>query len=181
MLTALAAPATAQDSDWSLEEAVAVCSTCHGEDGIGEDAEIPMIWGQEFYYIYVQLRDYQAGRRANDIMSVIASELTKDQMKALAQHFSERDWPNIAYRAEDHDIATARKAAVAGLCTQCHLSGYKGNSRVPRLAGQKPEYLKRTMLEFKNKVRLNSPAKGSLLGAYEDSDIEALSRYLAGL
>ena len=37
------------------------------------------------------------------------------------------------------------------------------------------------MLEFKNKVRLNSPAKGSLFKSYDDSDIQAMARYLAGL
>ncbi len=37
------------------------------------------------------------------------------------------------------------------------------------------------MLEFKNKVRLNSPAKGSLFGAYEDADLQAMAHYLAGL
>jgi hypothetical protein len=35
------------------------------------------------------------------------------------------------------------------------------------------------MLEFKNKVRMNSPAKASLMAAYEDGDITAMARYLA--
>ena len=48
-----------------------------------------------------------------------------------------------------------------------------------KLACSFPAYLERTMLEFKNKVRLNSPAKGSLLGAYEDPEITAMARYLA--
>ena len=48
------------------------------------------------------------------------------------------------------------------------------------LAGQQVDYLERTMLEFKNKVRLNSPAKGTLLAAYEDDDIAAMAKYLGG-
>jgi cytochrome c553 len=37
------------------------------------------------------------------------------------------------------------------------------------------------MQEFKNKIRLNSAAKGSLLASYSDDDIAAMARYLAGL
>ena len=49
------------------------------------------------------------------------------------------------------------------------------------MAGQQEAYLLRTMLEFKRKVRLNSPAKGSLLKSYEDAGIEALAHFLATL
>ncbi|MDH3314759.1 MAG: cytochrome C, partial [Gammaproteobacteria bacterium] len=72
-------------------------------------------------------------------------------------------------------------ATTAGQCVQCHLGGYEGNSRVPRLAGQQVGYLEKTMLDFKNKVRLNSPAKGSLLKDYSDGDIAAMAHFLGGL
>jgi len=56
-----------------------------------------------------------------------------------------------------------------------------GHSGVPRLAGQQIGYLERTLFEFKNKIRRNSAAKGSLLATFDDADIEVLARYLAGL
>ncbi|PCH82481.1 MAG: hypothetical protein COC02_05590 [Rhodospirillaceae bacterium] len=74
--------------------------------------------------------------------------------------------------------AKGEKAASAGQCVQCHLGGYEGNSRIPRLAGQHPKYLKKTMIDFKNKVRTNSPAKSSLMVSYDDADIEAMSDFL---
>jgi cytochrome c553 len=169
-------PAAAQE----LDETITLCTSCHGEDGRPIEPNIPIIWGQQFYYLYVQLKDFKSGLRANEVMSPIAAELSKDLMKALAQHFFEKEWPRIGYSADDADIAAAESAATAGLCPQCHLGGYEGDSRVPRLAGQQPAYLEKTMLDFKNKVRLNSPAKGSLLGAFDDSDIKALAHYLAG-
>jgi hypothetical protein len=36
------------------------------------------------------------------------------------------------------------------------------------------------MLEFKDKIRMNAQAKGSLMATYDESDIGALARYLAG-
>lgn len=176
MFLLLSSPTRAED----LSERIAFCGSCHGEAGLPSEADVPIIWGQEFYYLYVQLKDYKAGRRENDIMQGIVADLEKEGMQALAQHFSEQPWPRIGFRAEDVDREKGASATSAGLCTQCHLGGYEGDSRNPRLAGQQPAYLERTMLEFKNKVRMNSPAKSSLLGAYHDGDITAMARYLAG-
>ena len=36
------------------------------------------------------------------------------------------------------------------------------------------------MLDFKNKIRNNSPAKGSLLVSYSNDEIAAMAEYLAG-
>ncbi|HEX9792244.1 MAG TPA: c-type cytochrome [Kiloniellales bacterium] len=144
-------------------------------------ADIPILWGQEFYYIYVQLKDYKAGLRANETMSGVVADLDKETMQALAQHFSEQPWPSIGYTAPAYEAGKALAALSAGQCVQCHLGGYEGNSRIPRMAGQQADYLERTMQEFKNKIRLNSAAKGSLLASYSDDDIAAMARYLAGL
>jgi cytochrome c553 len=162
-------------------ETLAVCAGCHGEAGVPTAPEIPILWGQEFYYLYVQLKDFKAGRRANEIMSGNVADLDKETMQALAQYFSEKPWPNIGYSAPADQEDQALSALSSGQCVQCHLGGYEGNSRVPRLAGQKADYLLATMLDFKNKVRLNSAAKGSLLAAYSDDEIAAMAQYLAGL
>lgn len=59
--------------------------------------------------------------------------------------------------------------------------GYNGNSRIPRLAGQNPDYLNRTTQKFKDKTRLNDPDKGALFRAYGDNDIKAMANFMAGL
>ena len=171
--------ALAQDA-FNLEETVAICASCHGEDGIPIEADYPIIWGQQYYYLYVQLKDYKAGRRANDIMEPIAAEFEKEQMQALAKYFSEKPWPDISTHRDAERAKKGQSQTVAGQCSQCH-NTYMGDSRVPRVAGQQEEYLKRTMLEFKNKIRLNAAAKGSLMKSYDDPSIEDLAHYLATL
>jgi cytochrome c553 len=168
----------AQDVD--VSETVELCTGCHGDAGLPVDSDTPIIWGQEFYYLYVQLKDYKAGRRANEIMQDIVADLDKKQMQALAQYFSEQPWPNSEFVTPEESKPAAQNALSAGQCVQCHLGGFEGNSRIPRLAEQQADYLERTMLEFKQKIRLNSPAKNSLLGAYDDKDIAAMAHYLAG-
>jgi len=170
-------PATAEE----IGELVELCTTCHGEDGRPIEPDYPIIWGQEFYYLYVQLKDYKAGRRENEVMQGIVADLTKEQMQALSQHFAEQEWPPIGFGADATDVAQGETAAGAGQCTQCHAGGYGGDSRIPRLAGQNPAYLERTMLEFKNRIRMNAPDKGALFRAYDDDDIRAMANLLAGL
>ncbi len=178
LILLLYTPWPAQAAD--LIDTIEVCTGCHGDNGLPTQPDIPIIWGQEFYYLYVQLKDYKAGRRDSEFMTDIIGDLSKEDMQALAQHFSEKKWPSNGFRANDTDVAIAERAATSGQCVQCHLGGYEGSSRVPRMAGQQAAYLERTMLEFKNKIRMNAQAKGSLFATYDDADIGALARYLAG-
>ena len=156
------------------------CAFCHGDNGATLQPTIPILSGQHFYYLYVQLKDFKSDLRKNNIMGPIASQLEKPQMKLLAKYFSEQDWPDIGYRANSAAEIQGETATGAGQCVQCHLGGYEGDSRIPRLAGQHPEYLIKTMTDFKYKNRLNSAAKSSLFVSYSEDDIKAMSEYLAG-
>jgi cytochrome c553 len=171
-----------------LDDMIALCVSCHGEKGMPVEPDMPIIWGQEFYYIYVQLKDYKAARRHSEFMndvvadlSDVVADLSRAEMKAISQYFSERSWPPTGFQSTRDDVAKGETATNAGQCFQCHIGNYMGDSGVPRLAGQQLGYLERTMLEFKNKIRRNSQAKGSLFATFDDADIEALARYLAGL
>ena len=164
-----------------LDDTIALCVSCHGEKGMPVEPDMPILWGQEFYYIYVQLKDYKAARRHSEIMNDVVADLSRAEMKAISQYFSEKSWPSTGFQSTRDDVAKGETAANAGQCFQCHIGNYRGYSGVPRLAGQQFGYLERTMLEFKNKIRRNAPAKNSLLATFDDVDIEALARYLAGL
>ena len=84
----------------SIEEKAQVCSACHGEKGIPQDNATPIIAGQHQGYLYLQLRDYKLGSRANDVMAPIAQALERDEMMALAEYFSKQPWPNLRQPAE---------------------------------------------------------------------------------
>ena len=157
-----------------------LCFTCHGQNGVSTQPKYPIIAGQHFYYLYVQLKDFKTAYRSSEIMGPIAKLLEKKQMIAMAKFFSEQKWPNIGYSPIKERAQLGEISAAAGQCVQCHLGGYEGDSRIPRLAGQYPEYLKNTMLDFKNKIRNNSPAKGSLLVSYSNDEIAAMAEYIAG-
>lgn len=183
MLTLAAGAAAAQDRfvkpPPEIEEQTVQCLACHGEDGRPVVEDAPIIFGQELYYLFVQLRDFVAGRRQSEIMTPIAKELDRKQMEALAKYFSEQEWPRIQAASTDEQRAIGERLGNSGQCPQCHLGGYNGDSRNPRLAGQTPEYLEKTMLDFKYRRRKNAPDKSVLIESFSDEDIAATAHYLA--
>lgn len=178
VLVSLQSTASAQDA--TIEQKVQRCFECHGIGGASEQAKYPILAGQHLHYLYVQLKDFKSGLRSNPEMSEIAATLSKEDMLAFAEYFSKQTWPRNRYETDPKKVKRGEVAASAGQCVQRHLGGYEGNSRIPRLAGLQPEYLKKTMLDFKSKARANSAAKGSLMASYSHEDIEALADFLAG-
>lgn len=160
---------------------IKTCEVCHGAFGASEQQQYPILAGQEFYYLYVQLKDFKSGLREDPVMGPLASSLEKDTMQLVANYFSQQTWPNTEYVADERMAQSGKKVIVAGQCVACHLGAFHGNSRVPRLAGQHPDYLAKTMLDFKSKMRKNSPAKGSLLASFSDEEITDVACYLSSL
>ena len=68
VVAALLFAATAAWAD-SVEDKASVCGACHGEKGLPVDPSIPIIWGQHYGYLYLQLRDFQKGARKDDRMT----------------------------------------------------------------------------------------------------------------
>jgi cytochrome c553 len=113
-------------------------------------------------------------------MEPIASKYTKEQQSQIAEHFAGKSWPKIVAHPQDGDAQKAERSMTGGQCSACH-GKFQGDSRIPRLAGQQPGYLRKTMLDFKNEVRMNAPDKISTMKKLSDDSIEALARYLASL
>lgn len=63
---------------------VQTCRVCHGLDGMGTNPMIPHIGGQSADYLSKQLQDFRAGRREDPQMSIIARDLTDEDIKALS-------------------------------------------------------------------------------------------------
>jgi cytochrome c553 len=165
----------------TIEEKAAVCSGCHGENGVPVDKSIPVIWGQNEGYLYLELRDYKLGNRKNEIMGQVAGGLEKQDMKDLAAYFTAKPWPNLQQPRAAADLAhRAEVIDGSAACKGCHLAQWQGDSVTPHLAGQEQQYLRDTMAAFRSGERANNPWMTALLKTFSDSDIDALAAYLAG-
>ena len=174
-------PGSMADEYEGIREILETCASCHGETGLPKEDNIPINAGQELYYLYVQLKDIKSGMRKSEVMEPFLEDLNREQLMSLAKFFSKQKWPRIQFKGRPEIVKKGELATSAGQCAACHLGSYTGNSRVPRLAGQHPKYLEKTMLDFKNKIRKNSPAKGSLMSSFSDADISAMAEFLGDL
>ena len=176
----LVSPAAAYSG--SIDEMAAICADCHGLKGLPGESKIPIIWGQNAGYLYLQLRDLQKGERKDELMSVIAHDVVKEDALEFAEYFAAKPWPkNNAPPASEADATTAAALNKSVPCTSCHFDQFQGDLSVPRLAGQQRDYLVKTLMDFRTHARANNPAMSDLMNAVTPEQIEAMGNYLAGL
>jgi cytochrome c553 len=177
-LDVCATPLNAQ----SIEETTQICAGCHGQNGKPIDKTIPVIWGQQQGYLYIQLRDFKRGDRKNDIMQPIVASMERADMLAIAEYFSKKPWPDLGQPRAPKEVANRALRANASVgCTGCHLDQFQGDGTVPRLAGVSRDYLTKTIADFRSRARGNNPGMSDLMLATAPEDLAALTEYLAGL
>ncbi|MFO7529395.1 MAG: cytochrome c [Marinobacter sp.] len=62
----------------------AQCKTCHGLDGIAKIPIAPNLAGESQIYIQNQLKAFRSGKREHEMMSVVAKNLTDQEIADLA-------------------------------------------------------------------------------------------------
>ena len=178
VLNICATPLNAQ----SIEEKTQVCAGCHGQNGKPVDKTIPVIWGQQQGYLYIQLRDFKRGDRKNEIMQPIVASMERADMLVIAEYFSKKPWPDLGQPRAPKEVANRALRANASVgCTGCHLDQFQGDGTVPRLAGMSRDYLTKTINDFRSRARGNNPGMSDLMLATAPEDLAALTEYLAGL
>jgi cytochrome c553 len=184
-LMALALPAHAQLDAKQMaaaREKAQLCVACHGPDGNSHNPEYPILAGQTWRYIYIELQDFKAGRRNDPQMSPIAATLSTEDMIALGNFFAVQKQAPIAFQADGAKVDAGRKVSDAVLCPMCHLGGFVGQNEIPRVAGQYPQYIKKQLEDFKARRRTNDAGNmTSVAGTLSDADIENLSQYIGNL
>lgn len=80
-------PARAGDASAGRVKAKA-CRTCHGIDGVARIPIAPHIAGESQVYLATQLKAFRSGKRTHEIMSVIAGDLSDQDIDDLAAWYS---------------------------------------------------------------------------------------------
>ena len=160
----------------------AMCVGCHGVNGNSTMPGVPSLAAQNARYIYLQLRDYQEGRRDNPMMSPMAAGLTRPEMQALATYFSTQKLSSKGFKADPDKAALGKAKADETLCAMCHLGEFIGQNEIPQVAGQNFDYVIKTLKDFKAKNRTNDAGNmTSVASTLSEQDIENLGHYIAGL
>jgi cytochrome c553 len=158
------------------------CAACHGMDGQPIMPVYPIIAGQTSRYIYLQLRDFQEGRRTNELMTPMVTDLTRDEMRELADYFAAQKPPPQRFEPNADKAKLGRLKSQETLCTMCHLRGFAGQNEIPRVAGQNYEYIVKQLNDFKARRRTNDAGTmTSVTNTLSAQDIENVAQFLTGL
>ena len=159
-----------------------LCVACHGPEGKSTQPQFPILAGQTARYMVLQLRDFQEGRRSNELMTPMVVGMTRDEMRALADYFANQKPPPQLFKADPEKAKLGKGKADETLCTMCHMGGFAGQNESPRVAGQHYDYIIKQLSDFKARKRTNDAGNmTSVSNTLNDKDIENLAHYLVGL
>ena len=180
-LLAVGTGAGAQGVDAAPPKA-ALCGGCHGASAQTALPIYPILAGQTARYIYLQLRDFQEGRRVNELMTPMVAGMTRDEMHELADYYAKQRPPPQTFAADAGKAKLGKLKADETLCTMCHMGGFAGQNEVPRVSAQNFDYIVKQLTEFKARQRTNDAGSmTSVANTLSTQDIENIAHYLVGL
>lgn len=66
----------------------AVCSSCHGGNGISQIPMYPNLAGQKEQYLVLQLKAFRDGQRQNMVMAPMAAGLSDDDIANMSAYYA---------------------------------------------------------------------------------------------
>jgi cytochrome c553 len=165
----------------SLEERLAPCLACHGQNGQSETPEVPSLGAQPAFYVMVQLYMFREGLRTVEPMNAMTKGLADDELRNMADVIAKLPPPRpVGEPADAARLERARALVQQHRCAFCHNPNFSGAQQVPRLAGQREDYLVKALREYKsNARRAYDPAMGDVLYAISDEQLLDLAYFLA--
>ena len=158
------------------------CVACHGPAGNSAIPTTPALSGQPKQFIVSALFQFREGKRKNDQMSPFAASLSNADMNDLAAYFSSQAIVQEPARPSVSNAAEGRRLSTQNNCVACHAANLMGQQHIPRLAGQRKEYLAAQLRSFKASTR--GELDGVMTSAAQslsEQDMDVLAEYLSGL
>ena len=113
-------------------------------------------------------------------MKGLLTNITDGEFTLLAKYFSEQ---KIAPGAGAVDATKRLRGAALsqrGMCGSCHLPDYSGREQMPRLAGQREDFLLTSMKEFRDgKATGRDTIMAATLRGLSDSELADMAHYFA--
>lgn len=167
----------------TIEERLAPCLACHGATGQSAIPEVPSLGAQPAFYVTIQLYMFRARMRLVEPMNEVTQDLSDDELRRMAEVIAQLPPPlPTTASADAARLERARALILQHRCNFCHNQDFAGEQHVPRLAGQREDYLVKALREYKSNARRGyDAAMADVLYAVTDADILDLAHFLARL
>ena len=166
--------ATAEGNAVAGEALSASCNGCHGERGVSSAEDTPSLAGQDPQYLIKATAAYRDGHRGHELMRSAAATLDDKAIQDIAAYYVAQP----PAQAKFHRPLSPAEWATR--CDRCHGSGGLGdaNTGVPRLAGQKVEYLHQALHAYEAGGR-KSGTMHAMTASLSEGEREGLARFYA--
>ena len=173
----LALPADAQQ----IEARLPACLACHGENGQSQLPEVPSLGAQQPFYTTVQLLMFRDKLRVTEPMNEMAKGLTDADIQKAAETIAKLPPPPpVADTADAARMEHGRTLADQNRCNVCHQPKFQGADAVPRIGGQREDYLLKALRGYKDNSRHGYDAQMSeVVYGMKDEDFVDLAYFLA--
>ena len=160
-----------------------VCAACHGANGRSDMPGTPVLAGQYSFYSITQLFLFREGRRHNEAMIALAKPMKDADLRGFSDFIGTLPPVPAPPPASPPDAARMSKGlalAQQHKCTFCHGADLAGGQQVPRIGGQKEDYLRMTLQGFKSGDRPGyTRAMTEALSQVPAEDLDLLAYYVA--
>lgn len=156
------------------------CANCHGEGGNSNYPDVPNLAGQNPSYLLEQLHKFADGRRRNEFMQGLIKALSdEDKINVSVYYASMSVKPapvgNKAMVNQGRDMFHR-------VCQRCHGEAGRGNQKIARLAGQKTEYVTKSLKRYRDgKGERMDPLMAANTKNLADAEIYALAAYISSM
>jgi cytochrome c553 len=176
---ALITPVAAQTPN--VKERLPVCLACHGANGQSRVAGVPSLGAQQAFYVTVQLLMFRERMRVVAPMNDMAKGLSDDDLRSFADVIAKLPPPQpVAEPGDEARMARARVAVEHNHCNVCHTPSFAGQDNVPRIAGQREDYLVKALRGYKDNSRRGyDDAMANVIAPITDAEILDLAYYIA--
>lgn len=161
----------------------AECAACHGANGRSDMPLTPVLAGQPSLYAITQLFLFREARRGSEAMNAVAKNLSDDDLRGFSDHIGTLPpvpAPPAAAAADAARMAKGQALAQQHRCVACHGSALDGGQQVPRIAGQREDYLKMTLRGFQAGTRAGyTQAMTAAVSHIPVDDLDTLAYFVA--
>ena len=158
------------------------CAACHGADGISTTAGTPSIAAQPKIFLENYLVMTREGLRGSPAMQTLFKGIPDKDIVALAAYFSKLKSRASAEKPDPKLFNRGKDIAAKNRCASCHEKNFSGREQMPRLAGQREEFLAEVMLQYRQNRRPGGDTMmNAALHGIPEADFKALAHYFSRL
>lgn len=174
--------ASAQTLSPDLQARLQTCAACHGAGGQSVLPNIPSLAGQPRVFLENQLVVIREGLRDIPAMKGLLDGVSDADLTAMAGYFAATPIKPVPGAKDAARFARGQQVADGSRCASCHLPSYAGREQMPRLAGQREDYLLHSMRQFqRNQAVGRDTIMAASLYGIADEDVAAMAHYFAHL